>query len=168
MKEFLIIAVAVFLQTSGIVTGDCDWRYLKHYDQKHCDLIKDENGCPERYQCQSVPENMLLKCLHEGKLYSIGEKIDEKCESCTCQGNSIEGASIDCAAVDCPDWEAKDKDCYMGYEAGACCPTEMCPSEKNARKRFADMEKKITTSAGMYHPMTRASRAFAQKIHLDK
>ncbi|CAL1282354.1 unnamed protein product [Larinioides sclopetarius] len=120
------ILTVTLLSVSGIFAESCDLSYYQHYQHKGCTPVAGEDGCPVRYQCPTEPEDVRLKCLHNNEWYRIGEKIRQDCESCTCKGDEVEGAYIDCAAMDCPDWEAKDKSCYMGYDPGACCPREMC------------------------------------------
>ncbi|GFT23028.1 VWFC domain-containing protein [Nephila pilipes] len=135
MNRLWLILTLSLLQLSDLSAANCDLRYYQHYQHKGCEPVLGENGCPVRYRCKPVSDETRSKCLHNGKLYNKGERIDQECESCTCEGKALEGAFIECAAVDCPDWEAQDKSCYMGYEPGACCPTEMCPSKTTEEKK---------------------------------
>ncbi|KAG8191145.1 hypothetical protein JTE90_016658 [Oedothorax gibbosus] len=128
MKGFGLTLVAVLIQLSWIAAKECDLRFFEHYEHKGCKPVLGEDGCPTRFQCEPLSNELRLKCLHNSKLYNLGELIDQKCEHCTCRGDQLRGAEIECADTDCPDWEPKDKSCYMGYKLGACCPTEMCPS----------------------------------------
>ncbi|GFY63512.1 VWFC domain-containing protein [Trichonephila inaurata madagascariensis] len=134
MNKLWCILTLTLLQISGLSAATCDLRYYQHYQHKGCEPVIGEDGCPIRYRCKPVSDETRSQCLHNGILYNKGQRIEEKCETCWCEGNALEGAFIECAAVDCPDWEAQDKSCYMGYEPDACCPTEMCPSKNNEKK----------------------------------
>jgi len=97
--------------------------------------VLGEDGCPVRFQCDELSDDDYESCVHKGKIYRNREHIQDvgPCDSCNCQVD--EGSAyIECAEVDCPDWEPRNKSCYMGRKPDECCPVEMCPNEKESRK----------------------------------
>lgn len=133
------LVFTLFIIAAQILYGsarDCGWRYFKHYEQKACVAVIGSDGCPEKFRCNKLSDEDRKTCVHNGKTYKVGGAISDlgPCDSCRCEMKRHGRASIECAEVDCPDWEAKNKSCYMGYVLGQCCPQEMCPGDKELQK----------------------------------
>lgn len=83
-----------------------------------CRAIHKPNTCCPDYQCASVSE-----CIHEGKTYGNGERLEQKpgteCKVCYCRGGEVQCAEVSCYIRN---------DCEGRQVPGKCCPKyDHCP-----------------------------------------
>jgi hypothetical protein len=122
---------------------DCPWNRYSHYTTMGCKPIYDANSCcPTRFDCPdtnlttNAPEP---KCRYQGKLYSLGEMVEEAstqkdCRaSCTCVAGFNGKPRIICASIECPEQlggvSPGKESCRRLYKRGSCCVDNYyCPN----------------------------------------
>lgn len=84
---------------------------------------------------------MPQKCRYRGKLYSVGEKVDEASDTGSCRAECICADSFDseqqprivCAQIECPEHlggrPRGKEDCVPLYKKGSCCAYDYHCSE---------------------------------------
>ncbi|XP_043277578.1 uncharacterized protein [Venturia canescens] len=112
---------------------------LKYYEELGCTPEYKNRGdcCPEKYNCDHLKTLPRDKCVIDGHVYEIGERIrDEHSHPCDVDCHcdmSDRGPMFSCTFLDCFD-DLIPSDCYVKKNATSCCGFPVvCP--KNDAKR---------------------------------
>ncbi|XP_035223213.1 von Willebrand factor C and EGF domain-containing protein-like [Stegodyphus dumicola] len=121
--------IFALLQITCAVSNSCDWRYYLYYKEKNCIPILGNDGCPVKFRCSPILEDIRLMCFHGGKYYAPGDYLQDigSCATCECH-NHQNGAYVSCSKDVCSDsLVMRNQSCYAYYKPGSCCPEENCP-----------------------------------------
>ncbi|KAF2889819.1 hypothetical protein ILUMI_16354 [Ignelater luminosus] len=137
---WLLISLC-YIFSSTYVQGDCVEGCKQptlFYNDLNCKPIFDSPGdcCPSHYNCPDTKEINDKKCRFHGKIYNIGDSLDDNeiygnCKAdCLCTEGYDGRAEFVCATLDCPEWLGYQANpgCYFTYEFDKCCSVgETCP-----------------------------------------
>ncbi|XP_054718473.1 kielin/chordin-like protein [Uloborus diversus] len=113
------------INTDSVKDCNCNWRYLKHYDAKKCQVTNvDDCGCPQSFLCSNdkSTDEPLTGCEYENKFYPVGSKIttSDNCQACRCINK--ERPKIQCVTKECPLIDVPvQNDCHLLYKKNKCC-----------------------------------------------
>ncbi|KAJ8972198.1 hypothetical protein NQ317_011586 [Molorchus minor] len=106
----------------------CDELGILLYEDMGCRPIHDKNNtCPSHFDCLGLKKSN-NNCYFKGKAYKIGQQVDARLTSpscnlgCFCEKKD-DTSRFKCAILDCPEWFGANPkpDCYRKYSLGSCC-----------------------------------------------